>query len=482
MPVNSDNYNNDAILGAQIERLVQKALQKYVEGSNVIAEMGNNFDARLKAIEDALKSSNVGAFVADSVETQSLKVGGEDVAEALDSKIGNVKAAAGPNIGSVGTPSVTVMNNPTTHESTLTFNYLKGAKGDKGDKGDTGTWGGTVDQTYNAESQNPQSGTAVAGAIANKQNRLTRVELTQTGNDISIDSFIASQAYLHILNRLGNNANNVFVTYKVGELTEDGRWEVAVAKIKVPYALSDSKNDELHVLLDLTDAARTYPIVNNSNFLIVQVLDSAGNSLYHEDGTVSTVSVQCRLGKKYIFHITGNTYTVRPINSKYYAKMMTEGIVNTNAWDTIGASTVDYKLCDWGSAISRFMPGVGGSVNFSQYGYQFTLIYTLSIIIENNSSADINVAFNLGRLNTDTSQTRPVLFGGGQYAIVPANSKKYIDLSATDIFTRNDLANTYGDLNLYMTIDGRSWTATDRVYVGKGHARMVIDLMDPIQT
>ena len=88
----------------------------------------------------------------------------------------------------------------------------------------------------------------------------------------------------------------------------------------------------------------------------------------------------------------------------------------------------------------------------------------------------------MGRLNTDTSQTRPVLFGGGQYAIVPANSKKYIDLSATDIFTRNDLANTYGDLNLYMTIDGRSWTATDRVYVGKGHGRMVIDLMDPIQT
>lgn len=171
MPVNSGNYNNDAILGAQIERLVQKALQKYVEGSNVIAEMGNNFDARIKAVEDALKSSNVGAFVADSVETQSLKVGGEDVAEALDSKIGNVKAAAGSNIGSVGTPSVTVTNNPTTHESTLTFNYLKGAKGDKGDngdkgdkgdKGDTGTWGGTVDQTYNAASQNPQSGAALA--------------------------------------------------------------------------------------------------------------------------------------------------------------------------------------------------------------------------------------------------------------------------------------------------------------------------------
>jgi len=482
MPVNSDNYNNDAILGAQIERLVQKALQKYVEGSNVIAEMGNNFDARLKAVEDTLKSSNVGAFVADSVETQSLKVGGDDVAEALDSKIGNVKAAAGPNIGSVGTPSVTVTNNPTTHESTLTFNYLKGAKGDKGDKGDTGTWGGTVDQTYSASSTNPQSGTAVAGAIANKQDCLTRIDLTQAYGDVGRNQQVSSLAYLKILNRLGNNVNNKFVTYKIEELTEDGLYEIVMAYIDVPYALSDSRNDELHVLLDLTDAARTYPITDSSNLLSVAVRDSGSNRLYHEDGAVSTVSVKCRFGKKYIFHITGNTYTVRPIDSKYYANMMTEGIVNTNAWNTIGASTVDYKLCDWGSAISQFMPGVGASVNVSQYGYQFTLVYTLSIIIENNSSADINVAFNLGRLNTDTSQTRPVLFGGGQYAIVPANSRKYIDLSATDIFTRNDLANTYGALNLYMTIDGRSWTATDRVYVGKGHARMVVNLMDPIQT
>jgi hypothetical protein len=313
-----------------------------------------------------------------------------------------------------------------------------------------------------------------------KQDRLTRVELTQTGNDISIDPNVSSFAYLHILDRLDNSANNVFVTYKVGELTENHHWEVEVAEIKVPYALSDSKNDELHVLLDLTDAARTYPMTDSSNFLSVQVRDSGGNSLYHEDG--STVSVRCRFGKKYIFHITGNTYTVRPIDSRYYARMMTEGFVDTNAWDTIGASTVDYKLCDWGSAISQFMPAFfGGNVNIP-YGYQFTLVYTLSIIIENNSSADINVAFNLGRLNMDTSQTRPVLFGCGQYAIVPANSKKYIDLSATDIFTRNDLANTYGALNLYMTIDGRSWTATDRVYVGKGHARMVVDYLDPFQT
>lgn len=313
-----------------------------------------------------------------------------------------------------------------------------------------------------------------------KQDRLTRVELTQAASDISTDSFILSSATLNVLNRLGNSGNNVFVTYKVGELTEDGHWEVLRAEIKVPYALSDSKNDELHVLLDLTDAARTYPIVDRSSFLSVYVLDSGGNNLYHEDG--STVYVQCRFGKKYIFHIKGNTYTVRPINSKYYARMMTEGFVNTNAWDTIGASTVDYKLCDWGSAISQFFPGVATNVNLAQYGYQFTLVYTLAIIIENNSSADITVAFNLGRRNTDLSQTRPVLVGCGQYAIVPANSRKYIDLSATDILARSEFNNTYGTLNFYMTIDGRSWTSTDRVYVGKGHAKLIVDLLDPIQT
>lgn len=98
MPVNSDNYNNDAILGAQIERLVQKALQKYVEGSNVIAEMGNNFDARLKAVEDTLESSNVGVFVADFVETQSLKVGGEDVTDASNHTATFLQASSRTNL------------------------------------------------------------------------------------------------------------------------------------------------------------------------------------------------------------------------------------------------------------------------------------------------------------------------------------------------------------------------------------------------
>ena len=45
----------------------------------------------------------------------------------------------------------------------------EGPQGATGPKGDTGEWGGTVDQTYDATSENPQSGTAVAEAVATKE-------------------------------------------------------------------------------------------------------------------------------------------------------------------------------------------------------------------------------------------------------------------------------------------------------------------------
>lgn len=50
-----------------------------------------------------------------------------------------ITAAAGSDIGTVGTPSVTVSTQGSS--TTLTFHQLKGAKGDKGDKGDTGETG-----------------------------------------------------------------------------------------------------------------------------------------------------------------------------------------------------------------------------------------------------------------------------------------------------------------------------------------------------
>lgn len=47
----------------------------------------------------------------------------------------------------------------------------RGETGPQGPKGDTGEWGGEVDQTYDATSSNPQSGTAVAEAVATKEDK-----------------------------------------------------------------------------------------------------------------------------------------------------------------------------------------------------------------------------------------------------------------------------------------------------------------------
>lgn len=46
-----------------------------------------------------------------------------------------------------------------------------GPQGPQGPKGETGELGGTVDQTYDATSSNPQSGTAVSEAIATKEDK-----------------------------------------------------------------------------------------------------------------------------------------------------------------------------------------------------------------------------------------------------------------------------------------------------------------------
>ena len=46
-----------------------------------------------------------------------------------------------------------------------------GPQGPQGPKGETGEWGGEVDQNYDATSANPQSGTAVAEAIATKEDK-----------------------------------------------------------------------------------------------------------------------------------------------------------------------------------------------------------------------------------------------------------------------------------------------------------------------
>jgi len=89
--------------------------------------------------------------------------------------IKTITAAAGSNIGSVGTPSVTASTSGTS--TTLTFNYLKGAKGDTGSNGTNGT---------NGTSAYWFSGTAVTG--------------TGTGISVSVSGSKAGDMYLNTSN------------------------------------------------------------------------------------------------------------------------------------------------------------------------------------------------------------------------------------------------------------------------------------------
>ena len=54
----------------------------------VIAAALNDIDARLKAVEESISSVNIGSRIADEIDTQSLKVGGEDINEIIQNAIG----------------------------------------------------------------------------------------------------------------------------------------------------------------------------------------------------------------------------------------------------------------------------------------------------------------------------------------------------------------------------------------------------------
>ena len=54
----------------------------------VIAAALNDLDARLKAVEESISSVNIGYRVADELDAQSLKVGGEDINTIIQNAIG----------------------------------------------------------------------------------------------------------------------------------------------------------------------------------------------------------------------------------------------------------------------------------------------------------------------------------------------------------------------------------------------------------
>lgn len=54
----------------------------------VIAAALNDLDARLKAVEESISNVNIGSRVADELDAQSLKVGGEDINTIIQNAIG----------------------------------------------------------------------------------------------------------------------------------------------------------------------------------------------------------------------------------------------------------------------------------------------------------------------------------------------------------------------------------------------------------
>ena len=157
---------------------------------HALAEALNNINARLDAFEK-LRGQPLGDVVAASVDAQELLEGGRTIGQThghgnitWDGKVGSIAnkplitgtggtvqagsfgnsantfcqgndsrlglassalqaivAASGSHIGDVGTPSVIASTDTTLKKTTLTFNYLKGAKGDPGTNGTNGTNG-----------------------------------------------------------------------------------------------------------------------------------------------------------------------------------------------------------------------------------------------------------------------------------------------------------------------------------------------------
>ena len=91
------------------------------------------------------------------------------------STIKSITTAAGANINSVGTPSVTAST--TNGTTTLTFNNLKGAKGDKGDTGETGAQGPKGD-TGETGPQGPKGDKGDTGAAGTNGTNGTSVTIT----------------------------------------------------------------------------------------------------------------------------------------------------------------------------------------------------------------------------------------------------------------------------------------------------------------
>lgn len=96
MPVNPEDYNSDAISGEKLRALMQDEVYDRLKGDvpESIAVFLCSLKAQVDSIQKAVSEKNLGECVADSIDAQSLKVGGTDVKTKQTSK-SNPSASSG---------------------------------------------------------------------------------------------------------------------------------------------------------------------------------------------------------------------------------------------------------------------------------------------------------------------------------------------------------------------------------------------------
>ena len=93
-------WDNKAISGKDLQEKVVQELASEIKKrglSEVIAEALVSMAARIGSLEAALAERNIGSRTADSMDAQTLKVGGEDVADSLASKQARIGSKGGPS-------------------------------------------------------------------------------------------------------------------------------------------------------------------------------------------------------------------------------------------------------------------------------------------------------------------------------------------------------------------------------------------------
>lgn len=96
MPVNPEDYNSDAISGEKLRALMQDEVYDRLKGDvpESIAVFLCSLKAQVDSIQKAISEKNLGECTADSLDSQSLKVGGTDVKTKQAAK-GNPSASSG---------------------------------------------------------------------------------------------------------------------------------------------------------------------------------------------------------------------------------------------------------------------------------------------------------------------------------------------------------------------------------------------------